>query len=467
MLRGYQENAVGLTRVLLQRPGVRGVCLVSPTGSGKTEMGKALCNGQTLWLTHTKELVKQTAERLGAGIIAAGHPMAPGKRVYVASVQTIVARGLMPLCDTIIIDEFHHFVADEWKGVLDKYPFTPRIGLTATPERPDGLPLSEVVDELVVAATYRELTEWGYLAPVRLLRPSKPLDKGVAIDPVKAYLEKGEGRQGFIYCKSVKAAYDTADQLKAAGVSAACIEANTPADARKLLLELFKAGEIAVLTNMNCLTEGVDVPSASVCILASSMGHVSTYLQRAGRVLRAAPGKADALVIDLCGVSHYFGPPNENRVYALDGESIRRATAEDALRVCMHCGFTFVPANAGDCPRCGKHNPRAAEKKQRVYNVPLHELYSGPNTPDWVKAAEREKLEDIAKSRGLSDAWVAQQFKARFMELPQSWERPEGKQRAEFQKLAEKAKIQGYNPGWAMHRFKAIYGKFPPREWSR
>lgn len=465
MLRDYQVSAVQRTEAALER--VRGVCLVAPTGAGKTEMGRALAGrGRTLWLTHTKELVKQTAERLGAGIIAAGHPGNLGLPVQVASIQTIVARNLMPLCDRIVIDEFHHFVAEEWSSVIDKYPFTPRVGLTATPERPDGRPLSEVVDELVVAATYRELTEWGYLAPVRLLRPSKPLEKGVAIDPVKAYLEKAEGRKGFIYCKSVKQAYEVAENLKAAGIRAACIEANTEPEQRKLLLEMFKHGEIRVLTNMNCLTEGVDVPDASVCILARSMGHVSTYLQAAGRVLRAAPGKTDTLVIDLVGMSHYFGPPNENRIYSIDGEAIRRST-DAALRVCLYCGMTFIPKGNGDCPRCGKHNPKQAEKKQRIYGVPLHELYSGPNTPEWVKKAEREKLEDIAKSRGLSDAWVAQQFKARFMELPQSWERPEGKQLAEFRKLLERAKVQGYAAGWAMHRFKAIYGKFPPREWSR
>lgn len=442
--------------------------MVAPTGAGKTEMMKEMavrCGGVSLVLTHTKDLVKQTARRLDAGIIAAGHPFKKGLRRYVASIQTLVERDLFPDADQLLVDETHHFVAEQWGSFFAKYPFTPRVGFTATPERADGKPLGDLYDELVVAAHYSELTDLGFLVPVRLLRPEHELDRGIALDPVEAYLTKADGRPGFIYCKSVAVAEETADILNSHGVGAACIEANTPTDVRERYLERFARGELKVLTNMHCLTEGVDMPHASVCIIARPMGHVSMYLQSAGRVMRPHASKNDCLVIDLPGISWRFGAPNENRLYSLEGEAIKRQ-AEPSLRVCQHCGFTFVPSAAGGCPRCGQKNIVHPPKPMKVYNAELHELFNGPGTEEWVKAAELARLERVAKERGFNDAWVARQFKATFAELPQAWRPADDRKRAQFNKFLALGKQRGYSAGWAAHRYKSVYGSFPPRGWT-
>lgn len=446
---------------------MRGVCLVGPTGSGKTEMMKEMASrsgGVSLVLTHTKELVKQTARRLDAGIIAAGHPFKRGLSRYVASIQTLVERDLFPDADRLLVDEAHHFVAAQWGAFFDKYPFTPRVGFTATPERADGQPLGDLFDELVVAAHYSELTDLGYLVPVRLLRPGNELDRGIALDPVDAYLTRGEGRSCFIYCKSVALAYETADILNSHGVPSACIEADTPIEERERSLERFRRGDLRVLTNMMCLTEGVDVPTASLCIIARAMGHVSMYLQSAGRVMRPHETKTDCLVIDLPGISWRFGAPNENRLYSLEGEAIKRL-AEPSLRVCQHCGFTFVPGASGACPRCGQHNIVKPPKPMKIYNAELHELFNGPGTEEWVKTAELARLERVAQERGFNDAWVARQFKATFMEMPQAWRPTDDRKRAQFNKFLELARRRGFALGWAAHRYKAVYGSFPSRNW--
>lgn len=470
-LRPYQTAAIANIHAHWAA-GVRGVCCVCPTGGGKTRIAQALiesCPGITLFLTHTKELVAQSARRFNdasipTGIIAAGVEYTPGCRCYVSSIQTLIARDMMPLCDQIICDEVHHWASQAWGDLLKKYPFTPLCGLTATPERADGRPLSEAMQEMVVAAHYSELTELGHLVPVRLLRPKSELDRGVAKDPVDAYLTKGENRPGFIYSASVPLAHEHARRLNEAGVPAACIEANTDPEERVRILEDFKSGKIRMLTNMKALTEGVDVPRASVCIIARSMGHVSTYLQAAGRVLRPHQDKLDALVIDLPGVSHRFGPPNEDRLYSLGEEGIKRNTLT-ALRVCLHCGMTFVPKGAGACPQCGEHNPTEKPKPPRIYNEELREVISGPSTPGWAKRAELTRLESVAKLRGYDDGWVTRQYKALFAELPEAWKPAEDRKRSEFRRLMTLAEQRGYSAGWAMHRYRATYGNFPPRSW--
>jgi superfamily II DNA or RNA helicase len=357
-------------------------------------------------------------------------------------------------------------VAAQWGAFFDQYPFTPRVGFTATPERADGQPLEDLYDSLVVAAHYSELTDQGFLVPVRLLRPSSELDRGIALDPVEAYLTKGEDRQAFIFCKNVKLAEEVANILSSHGIAAACIEANTHPEERRRNLQRCAAGEIKVLTNVRCLTEGVDVPAASLCIIATPFGHVSLYLQACGRVMRPADGKTDCLVIDLPGISWRFGPPNENRLYSLSGEAITRQT-EASLRVCMACGFTYVPKGPGACPRCNGVNPHAPAKPLKVFNAELHELFNGPGTPEWVKKSELARLERVAQEKGYNDAWVARQFKATFAEMPQAWAPTDDRKRAEFRRLEDLAKRKGWKAGAAAHRYKSTYGSFPPRSWSR
>ncbi len=96
----------------------------------------------------------------------------------------------------------------------------------------------------------------------------------------------------------------------------------------------------AVLVNCMVLTEGWDSPETSCCILARGCGSVGTYLQIVGRVLRPAPGKTGALLIDLTGRSFYdHGPPDADRLYSLTGKGIRKKDeAEDFGKPCPVCG---------------------------------------------------------------------------------------------------------------------------------
>lgn len=116
-LRPYQEAAV--QAALKHRAGV----IVVPTGGGKTVIAMALAAAlqtQTLFIVHTRELLRQTiesAERflgIEAGVIGAGHfKPAP---FTVALVQTLTRRELDEVADQfglIIVDEAHH--APAWR----------------------------------------------------------------------------------------------------------------------------------------------------------------------------------------------------------------------------------------------------------------------------------------------------------------------------------------------------------------
>jgi superfamily II DNA or RNA helicase len=327
-LRPYQSSAVEKVRAHWAND-VNAVCLVAPTGSGKTRIGEELVNddGETLWIAHRRELIIQTAKRLrlrfgkrNVGIIMPGEYETPNARVKVATVQTLLARGELPQFRKLVLDEAHHYMAEDWRRIVR--PGVQTLGLTATPERGDGEPLGDIFSELVVAANYSELIRDGFLVPVRMYQPVKNLHQHLVKDPFEVWRDLSEGSQAFVFCARVAIAEELAQRFRDNGVSAECIEANTSKGERDDAMERFARGTLRVIVNVNTMTEGVDVPEVRTIILARLFGHVGEYLQAVGRGLRVAKGKPDAIVIDLTGCSLRHGLPSEDRVYSLTGKPI-------------------------------------------------------------------------------------------------------------------------------------------------
>lgn len=70
---------------------------------------------------------------------------------------------------------------------------------------------------------------------------------------------------------------------------------------RKEFLDGFRAGLYPVLVTSKVLNEGVDVPAAAVGVVLSGSASVREHVQRLGRILRPAPGKAQAILYELVG----------------------------------------------------------------------------------------------------------------------------------------------------------------------
>jgi DNA phosphorothioation system restriction enzyme len=87
--------------------------------------------------------------------------------------------------------------------------------------------------------------------------------------------------------------------------------AETPRAERQVLLRRFGAGDdLRVLVAMRCLDEGVDIPDARVAYLLASSSNPRQFIQRRGRILRPAPGKDMAEIIDYLAVPQAGTPLN-------------------------------------------------------------------------------------------------------------------------------------------------------------
>lgn len=463
-LRPYQLRAIAEVEREWMK-GHRAVCLVAPTGSGKTVLAEEFIRRSSesvLFLVHRRELVEQTRRRFeehfDTACVAPGYPFRPEARVQIATVQTLLARDHRPEVGLLIPDELHHYRAAEWQTVLEHYGQTRMVGLTATPERQDGSPLGDIASALVVAANYRELVVGGYLVDARVYAP-EVASGGLAQNPVQAWRDFAEGSRSFLFASRVAYAKKLADEFEDSGVPSGMIEADTCVRDRMDLLDRFSEGSVRVLTNCNVLTEGIDIPEARTCIIARKYGHVSTYLQAVGRVLRPHSSKPHAIVLDLTGATLEHGYPTEDRRYSLTGKAIER-TSETPIRQCQKCGSVFA-ASSRICPHCG-YEPPVVVKPLRIYDYALSLVYAGTQTPVDAKAREWKRVKSVADTRGFGLGWAAEQYRRLFSELP---EMTEDERRGALMSWRSFGKKRGFKPGFAMVRYKSVFGAWPPRGW--
>jgi DNA repair protein RadD len=385
-LRPYQERAISDLRASYGR-GKRAPCLVLPTGGGKTVIASAVIRGsiqrgrRVLFLAHRAELISQSVAKLEASgvtdvrIIQAatdlGSPTAP---VAVASIPTLTKWGdRMPAADLVVFDECHHTVAKTWASIADRYSNSLLLGMTATPQRADGKPLGDVFDDLVIGSTVAELTELGHLVPCRMWAPPVGAleSRQLALSPVAAYQQHGNGERAVIFCVTVEHAEAVAAEMNAAGIPTGIVHGSLASDERRQTLTRLRTGDLRAVVNVHVLTEGWDEPAVSVCIMTRKPQHVGTFLQMVGRVLRPAPGKTSAILLDLAGSSLEHGSPEMDREYSLDGKGISKADRQ-AIRQCTACGGVFL-AGPQACPACGAVLPARPVKQPKVTGVGLVE----------------------------------------------------------------------------------------------
>jgi len=448
-LRGYQQQAIDDLRNAY-RAGCRAPLLCLPTGGGKTIIFSAIANSaaargnQVLILVHRRELLHQASRKLtniglDHGLIAAGIP-ATDHPVRIASVQTL-ARRLSRMDwqpSLIIIDEAHHASAGSWAAILDKWPDAFRLGVTATPCRLSGAGLGTAFDQLVLGPSVSDLISAGFLSPARIYAPPVIADLSglrrragdyaadqaatamdrptVTGDAIAHYQRLAPGQRAIAFCCSIDHAIHVAASFNAAGIPAATLLGNTPD--RDAVVAAFDAGSVQILVTVDVVSEGFDIPTASCAILLRPTQSLGLYLQQVGRVLRPAPGKAAAIVLDHVGNVHRHGFPDDHRKWSLaEGAPRATGTAAPSVRTCSECFAAFKPAPI--CPACGANclpeNRRpikqVAGELQELNREYVRQRIEGRR--EQGRARTLPQLLALAKERGYSPGWAYRIYHSR------------------------------------------------------
>lgn len=413
-LRPYQQQALEQTRAHVTA-GKRAPLVVMPTGTGKTRLAAEICRlhqdlgGSPLFVAPRRELVTQARGALTARGLT-------DPRVH--TIQELTAAGAdVPASTLVVLDEARHYVSDAWSRLRDALPSALFVGLDATPGRGDGRGLGGMFDVIVEAITTADAIKQGYLVPFEILRPARALESNeLAQDPVAAFLARGEG-SGVVFARSVELAQSYALELRISGVTAACVWGAMPDAERDHVLSEYAAGRIRVLTNAALLCEGWDAPITETIVLARGFGTEGGYIQALGRGARLHPGKTRCLVLDLRGVSHLHGEPEETRTWHLEGKACRRAGDNPDIRFCQVCGSVLMVSDVA-CPECGREGTHRL-RPPRVLGLPLERF------------AALRRADDDERARRLA-RWLGE------------------------------ARSKGWREGQAMHRYKGAFGEFPP-----
>lgn len=356
--RPYQQEAL----VAWRRAALRGV-VVLPTGAGKTAVAlEAISRTErsTLVVVPTLALLKQWysvlsdafGDSVQIGLLGGGYHEITPLTVTTYDSAYIHAERYGNRFALVVYDEVHHLPADKY-AVIPKMLLAPySLGLTATPERPDGG--HGLLPELVGGICYRRSPEdlaGTYLAPYELIRipieltAQERFEYAQADAVYKDFLQKhhlsmrspedwqrfilvaatshsggreallaarrrreiqaGAMRKGvtlesllrrhwsdkcIIFTKSVEEVYAMSKKFLLPGITY-----ETPARERKEILDRFREGHYRSIIASDVLNEGVDVPDANVAIILAGSASHREYVQRLGRILRPKDGKRATL----------------------------------------------------------------------------------------------------------------------------------------------------------------------------
>ncbi len=385
-LRDYQTAAIdALTKAV--ENGRKRVILRAPTGAGKTRIAREIVDrcvthGEgAVFVAPRNEIIGQTSDELtGAGIkhvvLQANHP--EDYPVKVASTATLARRDIRTPA-VLFLDEAHLWL-DVAKKLIERFPTSIVIGLTATPERLDGRGLGEIYEEIIGVTETRDLIEKKYLVPARVFGPATPNMDGVRTtagdfnrgdlavlmdkpkivgDIVGTWKKVADGRTTIVYAAGVEASLHLRDAFRAAGIHAEHVDAETPADERADVVGRLREGTLPVVCNVELFTYGLDVPRVSCVSMARPTKSLALYLQMAGRGLRPFPDKDNLIILDHAGNALRHGLPDLVHEWKLDGAKLRKREV-GSLRTCKRCFAIFAPT-LEKCPECGL----VVEKKLR------------------------------------------------------------------------------------------------------
>jgi len=394
---------------------------VAPTGAGKTVMfseiiGRLLMGTtlKALVLAHRDELTEQNRaqfRKVNPSVTTSVYDATDKSwdgQVTFAMVPTLsLEKNLdtMPPMDLVIIDEAHHVVAETYQRIIRRTKELKKncriFGVTATPNRSDGLGLGRVFSNVADQISTGELINTGNLVTPRTFRmdvgvtnklSSVKKNKGggefdmeaveqilntrlINDEVVKHWREKAGDRKTVVFCSNVTHAEAVADEFSKNGINTVLVLGERGSRKRAERLRAYKIGQAQVVVNVAVLTEGWDHPPTSCVVLLRPSSAKSTMVQMIGRGLRTVdariyPGvsKTDCIILDFGASSLKHGTLEQD----IELDDIPK-DGEVLQMTCPSCGSN-IPLSSSQCPICGYAFDRFGREKDTVSSVTMMEI---------------------------------------------------------------------------------------------
>lgn len=358
--------------------------VVAATGTGKTVVAaldyrrlaeKDIGRPSLLFVAHRKEILEQSLRTYrevladgNFGELYVGGARPERWRHVFASVQSLTAHGVENIpadaYQILVIDEFHHAQAATYRRMIGHFVPEELLGLTATPERADGLDVREFFD----GRTAVELRLWDalgadLLCPFHYFAVSDNTDlRGVTWtrgrydenelenvytgNDARAQIVLTQLRDKVLdlssmralgFCVGVEHARYMAAVFQRAGLQARAVSGDTPVLEREQALRDLRDRKVNILFAADLFNEGLDLPDVDTILFLRPTESATVFLQQLGRGLRRTRDKAVLTVLDFVGY-HRKEFRFDQKFRALTG-STRRGLIDG-----IEEGFPFLPS---------------------------------------------------------------------------------------------------------------------------
>lgn len=436
-LHDYQKTLVERTRQSYI-DGFKSPCVVAPCGAGKSVIISDVARMTTqkgnrvLFLVHRRELIDQIKGTFKLNAVDLD-------LVEFGMVQTVVRRlDRMKKPSLIITDENHHGLAASYQKIYDHFSDVLRLGFTATPIRLNGSGLGDINDILIEEVDAEWLIENGFLSPYKYYAPklintealklnnlsefsSGSIDKAMEDrkkifgDAVKHYQELANGEQAIAYCHSIEASLQVKDAFLSEGIMAEHIDAKTPRVERDAIIRKFRDREIQVLTNVDLIGEGFDVPDCSTVVMLRPTKSLSLFIQQSMRGMRYKPGKT-SIIIDHVDNVREFGLPDAKRQWSLSSKKTSGSQATIKIKQCNNCFAVYSPEEKA-CTECGyvpeikPPSDYEVDKEAALEQVTKEDINITLDFREPADCRDMKELYELAKNRGYKRGWAFHQGK--------------------------------------------------------
>jgi hypothetical protein len=276
----------------------------------------------------------------------------------------------------VIVDGVHHAAAETYERLLTTLKPKELLGLTATPERTDGLDIGRYFERPWAA----ELRVWDAIER-QILVPFNYFGVDLENVDVSAAWERGRYKVGALsqiltgahiwvdqvvrsldryvcdagamrslaFCVDQAHAHFVAERLNAAKIPAVALTANDGWEKRSEVVRHFgsdASDRPRVLCVVDLFNEGVDIPAVDTLLMLRPTESATLFIQQLGRGLRRTEGKGCLTVLDYVAIQHKdFRFEDRYRVLlGLGRKQLKEGLKEGFARLPSGCAVQLEPS---------------------------------------------------------------------------------------------------------------------------
>lgn len=325
--------------------------LISATGTGKTYASAFALREEkprkALFLVHREQIAKQAiksykdvfSDTVEFGLLSGTHKDYNAN--YLFSTMQMMAkeevrnRYSRNEFDIIVVDEVHRAGSESYKKILDYFKPKLWLGMTASPDRPDGFDIYDLFEHNIAyeirlqkALEHNLLCPFQYFGITDISIDGEIFDDNTninqfnllvadvrvdyIIEQASYYGFSGERVKGLIFCSSKKEARILSEKFNerfngSRHYKTAYLSGDDTQESRERAIELLSNENmdnndfLDYIFTVDIFNEGVDIPEVNQVIMLRPTQSPIIFIQQLGRGLRKYNGKEFVVVLDFIG----------------------------------------------------------------------------------------------------------------------------------------------------------------------